>query len=85
MITDLNELLIRLQVHFEEADHGMHHEPDQPPHPLPYALLSAIDLVEEIQRHLSRADADKITLNAVVRAWHSSALPMVDRSPRHVG
>jgi hypothetical protein len=79
MVTNLSELRIRLEVHFEEADHDFNVEDGRAPHPLPYALLTAIDLVEEIQRHLARDDADKITLQAVVRAWQQRA---VDGRPK---
>jgi hypothetical protein len=44
-------------------------EDDVSPHPFPHALLSAIDLIEEIMRNLERDDADQIKLQAVVRAW----------------
>jgi hypothetical protein len=70
MITNLGELLVRLNVHFEIADSeckGPYE--DRPPHPLPYALLATIDLIEEIQRHLARDDADEIKLTTVVSAW----------------
>jgi len=38
-------------------------------HPFPSAALAAADLVEQVQRHLKRDDADKITLKQVVAAW----------------
>ena len=65
MITDLNELLIRLQLNLELLDYESHDEP----HPFGNAILSAIDLIEEIQRGVRRDDADRIKLVAVVEAW----------------
>jgi len=32
-------------------------------------MLAAIELIEQIQKHLARDDADEIKLRAVVRAW----------------
>jgi hypothetical protein len=72
MIKDLAELKTRLLVHFEILDHEhpLHpHGEDVPPHPFPFALLAAVDLIEEIMRNLERDDADQIKLQAVVRAW----------------
>ena len=77
MVTNLSELRIRLEVHFEEADHDFNVEDGRAPHPLPYALLAAIDLVEEIQRSLAREKG--ITLKAVVKAWQQRA---VDGRPK---
>jgi hypothetical protein len=63
---NLTELVTRLQVHFEEADHELNFfDKDHAPHPLPYALLAAIDLVEEIQRHMARDDVDIGTADRV--------------------
>jgi hypothetical protein len=77
MVTNLSELRIRLEVHFEEADHDFNVDDGRAPHPLPYALLAAIDLVEEIQRSLAREN--EITLKAVVKAWQQRA---VDGRPK---
>jgi hypothetical protein len=68
MITDLNELQIRLEVHFFELL-GYEAENKDRPHSLGNAILSAIDLIAEIQRNLARDDADRIRLAAVVSAW----------------
>ena len=67
MITDLNELLIRLQLHFELLEYEA--EGKDQPHPLGDAILSGVDLIEEIKRSLARDDADRIKLAAVVDAW----------------
>jgi len=67
MITDLAELLTRLQVHLELLEYEHPFEGDRPPHPLGHALLSAIDLVEEMQRSLQRDEGTKLA--AAVRAW----------------
>ena len=69
MIKDLAELKTRLHVHFELLAYEHPLEEDVTQHPFPYALLSAIDLIEEIMRNLERDDADQIKLQAVVRAW----------------
>jgi hypothetical protein len=69
MMTNLAELKTRLLVHFEVLNYEYPLEDDVPPHPFPGALLSAIDLIEEIMRNLERDDADQIKLQAVVRAW----------------
>jgi hypothetical protein len=69
VITDLAELKTRLLVHFAVLDHEHPFNEDEPPHPFPNALLSAVDLIEEIMCNLKRDDADQIELQAVVRAW----------------
>ena len=72
MITDLNELATRLQLHFELLVHeteSFDKDDNAPLHPLGNALLSAIDLVEEIQRTLKRNDQTGV--DSVVRAWAS--------------
>ena len=47
-------LKTRLLVHFEVLNYEYPLEEDVPPHPFPGALLSAIDLIEEIERNLER-------------------------------
>jgi hypothetical protein len=74
MITDLAELKMRLLVHFEVLAYEHPLEEDMTQHPFPYALLSAIDLIEGILRNLDRDDADQIKLQAVVRAWEQRSL-----------
>jgi hypothetical protein len=69
MITDIFELKVRLAVLFEIADLECNPDPDKPPHPLPVSLLAAVDLLDEIQQHLLRDDADEIKLKAMVKAW----------------
>ena len=54
MITNLAELKTRLLVRFEVLNYEYPLEEDVPPHPFPGALLSAIDLIEEIERNLER-------------------------------
>jgi hypothetical protein len=73
MIKDLAELKTRLLVHFELLAYKHPLEEDEQ-HPFPYALLSAIDLIEEIARNLKRDDADQNKLQAVVRAWEQRSI-----------
>ena len=47
-------LKTRLLVRFEVLNYEYPLEEDVPPHPFPGALLSAIDLIEEIERNLER-------------------------------
>ena len=47
-------LKTRLLVHFEVLNYEYPLEEDVPPHPFPGALLSAIDLIEEIERSHER-------------------------------
>jgi hypothetical protein len=72
MITDLAELLIRLRVHFELLEHEHPFEEDQAPHPLGFALLSAADLLDEMQRSLQRDQGVKLA--AVIRAWQRRSI-----------
>jgi hypothetical protein len=74
MITDLAELRARLLVHFEALSYDYPLDDDASPHPFPRALLSAVDLIEEILRNLDRDDADQIKLQAVVRAWEHRSI-----------
>lgn len=72
MITDLAELRVRLQVLFELLDHEYNVDDARAAHPFPYAVLAALDLIEEIQRSLARDE--RIKLDAVVRAWQQRSV-----------
>jgi hypothetical protein len=79
MITDLDELSIRLQTHFEivAAEY-----PDT--HPLGVALLSAIDLIDVIRRAMDRGGGIRSVLVTVVQGWENRSIDDGRPTPRPV-
>jgi hypothetical protein len=78
MLTDLTELLGRLELQFELLIAG-EDDGDQP-HPFGYAMLAAIDLIEEIKRAQSRGDDPK--LSSVIDAWQKRDASTERTSPK---